>query len=64
MFIGLGVFVAGDFAFIADGWDGLEIIDVSDPIAPTEVGQFDDGGDSRDVVVDILLYYMVWYNDV
>ena len=37
-------FILGDYAYIADGSDGLEIIDISDPTAPTEVGQYDDGG--------------------
>jgi hypothetical protein len=28
---------------VADGGDGLEIIDVSNPATPTEIGQYDDG---------------------
>ncbi len=32
------VFVAGAYAFVADAWAGLRIIDVADPTAPHEVG--------------------------
>src|SRR6056297_930181 len=34
---------SGDYAYVADGGDGLEVVDVSDPANPNEVGQFDDG---------------------
>jgi hypothetical protein len=38
------VFVAGDFAFIADSFSGLRIVDLSDLANPVEVSAFDPGG--------------------
>ena len=37
------VYILGNYAYVADGNDGLEIIDISDPSAPIEIGQFDVG---------------------
>lgn len=37
-----GVFVSGDYAYIADGQDGLHVLDVSDPWNPTEVGSLEE----------------------
>ncbi|RKY29380.1 MAG: hypothetical protein DRP74_08910, partial [Candidatus Omnitrophota bacterium] len=51
------VHVVGTLAYVADGTDGLEIINVIDPINPIETGQFVDGGDARGVhVVGTLAY--------
>ncbi|MDP8240375.1 MAG: choice-of-anchor D domain-containing protein, partial [Candidatus Hatepunaea meridiana] len=36
-----GVFISGDYAYIADGENGLGIVDVSDPENPNEVGRCD-----------------------
>jgi len=36
--IGVNVRVAGDQAFLANYWDGLRIVDISDPTRPTELG--------------------------
>jgi hypothetical protein len=33
-----GVTVAGQYAYVADGWAGLRVVDVSDQANPTEVG--------------------------
>ena len=33
-----GVAVAGGYAYVAAGWDGFRVIDVSTPSAPVEVG--------------------------
>ena len=41
----------GIYAFVADLYIGLRIIDVSDPTNPTEVGFYDTPGDIRDVYV-------------
>ena len=38
-----GVSVSGSYAYMADGADGLRIIDVSNPASPVEVGFFDTG---------------------
>lgn len=36
-----GVAVAGPYAYVADGYGGLRIVDVSDPTHPKEVGFYD-----------------------
>jgi len=36
-----GVAVSGDYAYVADGTNGLVIVDVSDPSAPVEAGSYD-----------------------
>ncbi|MBD3352006.1 MAG: hypothetical protein GF364_11020 [Candidatus Lokiarchaeota archaeon] len=36
---------------MADGFDGLEIIDISTPSSPSQEGQFYDGGYARGVYV-------------
>jgi hypothetical protein len=41
------VAVAGDHAYLADGDGGLRILDVSDPIAPSEVGFYATPGYAR-----------------
>ena len=38
------VFVSGDYAYIADSFNGLRVVDVSDPTNPQEVGFFDPTG--------------------
>ena len=43
--------VVGRYAYIADGADGLRIVDVSDPQAPTAVGRCDTPGSAADVSV-------------
>jgi hypothetical protein len=42
----LGIYVAGDYAYLANAWNGLLILDVSDPMNPFEVGQSDTPGDA------------------
>jgi len=37
---GFGVTVSGTLAFVADGWSGLRIVDVADPSALNEVGNY------------------------
>jgi hypothetical protein len=47
-----GIDVVGDYAYLADAWSGLRIVDISNPSAPIEVGFYDLPGDSAtDVVV-------------
>ncbi|RMH74775.1 MAG: T9SS C-terminal target domain-containing protein, partial [Calditrichaeota bacterium] len=45
------VYVSGSHAYVADRYDGLRIIDVSDPTAPVEVGFYDTGDEARGVYV-------------
>ena len=37
----VGVAVSGNYAFVADKNDGLDIIDISDPSSPTLTGTYD-----------------------
>lgn len=38
---GNGIFISGDYAFLADGDSGLKIIDISDPEEPEHIGEYD-----------------------
>jgi len=40
----LGVTVSGDYAYITDGTSGLQVIDISDPTAPSITGTYDTTG--------------------
>lgn len=52
-----GVYVAGQYAYVADEEAGLEIIDVSDPTTPTLVGTYDTPGRASNVhVIDNYAY--------
>ena len=45
-----GVFVSGDYAYIAN-WDSLLVVDVSDPANPNPIGSYSTSKDARDVFV-------------
>ncbi|MBZ0263886.1 hypothetical protein K8I28_04385, partial [bacterium] len=45
------VVIAGEYAYVADGNEGLRVIDVSDPANPEESGSYDTPGRAHDVVV-------------
>ena len=45
------VYVSGSYAYVADCFDGLRIIDVSDPVHPSEVGFYDTGNMANGVFV-------------
>ena len=47
----LDVALVGSYAYVADGWPGLRIIDVSDPAHTREVGFYDTEGFSNAVAV-------------
>ncbi|NQU05967.1 MAG: choice-of-anchor D domain-containing protein, partial [Calditrichaeota bacterium] len=47
-----GVFVRGDYAYVADYWEGLQIYNVSDPENPEAVGSFDTPGTAYGVYVE------------
>lgn len=40
-----GIFVQGDYAYVAAGKRGLRILDISDPTNPSEIGFYDEAGD-------------------
>ena len=44
--------VAGDYAFVADGSSGLQVLDVSDPAHPVVVGSHDTSDYARGVAVE------------
>ncbi len=46
-----GVYVSGDFAYLASGEDRLVVVDINDPAAPFIVGSYDTPGSARDVYV-------------
>ncbi len=54
------VAVRGDYAYVADGGNGLRIVDISDPANPWEKGHFDTGGGASDVAVSGDYAYMAW----
>lgn len=43
--------VEGDLAYVADGLDGLKVVNVSNPAGPMVVGAFATGGDARDLSI-------------
>ena len=45
------VYVVGDYAYVADWSGGLRVIDVSNPVSPTEVGLYDTPGSAYGVTV-------------
>jgi len=47
----ISVFVSGSYAYVANGREGLRIVNVSDPGNPYEVGYFDALGSALDVFV-------------
>ncbi|MBK9137540.1 MAG: hypothetical protein IPM17_02055 [Verrucomicrobia bacterium] len=46
-----GVAVSGHYAYVADGWEGLQVIDVSDPAHPVRVGGYNTPGRAQGVAV-------------
>lgn len=55
---GNGVFVTGNLAYVAEGSDGLQVIDVSNPAAPVRVGGFNTIGKAISVQVMGTLAYV------
>jgi len=45
------VATAGDFAYVATGYDGIQVADVSNPAAPVHMANLDTPGHAMDVVV-------------
>ena len=46
-----GIAVSGNYAYVADGSDGLRIINITDPTDPIESGYYDTGDFAYDVAV-------------
>lgn len=57
-----GLDVSGAFAYIADGGDGLWIVDIRTPAQPVEVGDFNTGSSARDVFVSGRVAYVASYD--
>jgi|GEM_PF-2892087 len=53
-----GVYVVGDYAYIADHYNGLCIVSVSDPATPALIGNCDTPGKALDVVVSNTYAYL------
>jgi len=49
--LGIGIYISGSYAYVADEDSGLQIINVSNPAAPTLIGSFGIPGEANDVVV-------------
>ncbi|KKL04112.1 hypothetical protein LCGC14_2619330, partial [marine sediment metagenome] len=58
-----GVSVSGTYAYVADGWGGFRVIDVSDPAGPIEVGYYDTPGRADAVSVSGTYAYVAGYGD-
>ncbi len=52
------VCVMGDYAYLADGGDGLRILDIANPASPVEVGAVDTDGWSYGITVHENLVYL------
>ena len=46
-----GVVVEGDYAYVADGTSGLQVINISDPSTPTYAGSYDTTDSALGVVI-------------
>jgi len=46
-----GIYISGDYAYVADASSGLKIIDIRNPSAPSLVGSYDTPGIAADVYV-------------
>ncbi len=53
-----GVVVAGDYAFVADGASGLQVIDVTDPTGPDSAGTYDTPGLAHGVAINGVYAYV------
>ncbi len=52
------VFIDGDIGYFAAGWDGLYVMDLTDPAQPVEIGRFDSPNWIIDLVVADGIVYM------
>lgn len=56
------VFVEGNFAYVADGWEGLVTIDISDPAHPMSAGALPTPGEATDIQVRNGFAYIADYD--
>ena len=52
--------VAGNYAYVADGIDDLQVIDITDPASPVVVDSLSLTGDQMGIAVNGQYVYMVW----
>ena len=58
-----GIDISGEYAYIADNYRGLSIVDISDPTSPQEINCYDTEGHAYDVVIDRGFAYLAdWHN--
>ena len=57
------ILLIDNYAYVADGENGLIIIDVHDPTNPKEVGHYDTLGDTRSVFVKDGYAYLPDYDN-
>ena len=57
-----GIYVEGNYAFVADGDEGLAIIDISNPNTPVYVTSVNTTGDSRNLIVEGDYVYLADYD--
>ncbi|RLG20501.1 hypothetical protein DRN74_05330 [Candidatus Micrarchaeota archaeon] len=48
--------MSDNYSYIADGLDGIYVIDVSNPHNPQLVGYYDSPGEARVVAVERIIY--------
>jgi hypothetical protein len=53
-----GLFVLGDYAYVASGGAGLQILDIADPLFPEFVGQWDSPGYAYEILRSGLFLYL------
>jgi hypothetical protein len=56
------IFVYGDYAYIADDYNGLSVVDISDPANPFQIGTFVTGGSAGRVAAQGKYAYVLDYN--
>jgi len=56
------VTISGDYAYVADGSDGLVILDIEDPANPTGVGGYDADGSTQSVTISGNYAYVADFN--
>ena len=59
----MSVAVSGNYAYVADRFDGLDIIDIWDPSSPRLEGNYDTSGQAWGVAVSGNYAYVADYND-
>jgi len=58
----LDVAISDDYAYVANSYAGLRVVDITNPTAPLEVGYYDTPGNAYDVAVSGNYAYISAYN--